>query len=157
MPETPTIRPAILADAPAVGELVARLLAELHDQPIDQAEVDRATIAAHRLLAEHPGFAALLAQDGGRAPVAVLTLSECCAIYAGGRFGEIAEFYVDPAWRSRGLGRQMIDAAFAEAKVRHWSRLEVGAPDLPRWQRTVDFYKACGFAEIGPRLERTIG
>lgn len=157
MPETLTIRPAILADAPAVGALVARLLAELHDEPIDQAEIDRATVTAHRLLAEHPGFAALLAQDAKRAPVAVLTLSECCAIYAGGRFGEIAEFYVDPAWRSRGLGRRMIDAAFAEAKVRRWSRLEVGAPDLPRWQRTVDFYKGCGFAEIGPRLKRAIG
>ena len=30
--------------------------------------------------------------------------------------------------------------------------IEVGAPDLPRWQRTVDFYKRYGFTEIGPRL-----
>jgi hypothetical protein len=30
--------------------------------------------------------------------------------------------------------------------------LEVGAPDVPRWQRTVDFYKRNGFKEVGPRL-----
>ncbi len=154
MTEMPAIRPATVADAPALGALVTRLLAELHGEAVDPAAIDGATFAAHRLLAEHPGFAAFLAEDSAQRPVAMLTLSECCSLYAGGLFGEIAEFYVDPAWRSHGLGQRMIEAAVEEAKARRWPRLEVGAPDLPRWQRTVDFYKRCGFTEIGPRLRR---
>ncbi|MFP6745114.1 MAG: hypothetical protein VCB77_08015, partial [Alphaproteobacteria bacterium] len=31
-----------------------------------------------------------------------------------------------------------------------WLELEVGAPDVPRWQRTVDFYLGYGFKEVGP-------
>ena len=38
-----------------------------------------------------------------------------------------------------------------------WQFLEVGAPGLPRWQRTVDFYLGNGFSVIGPRLERNTG
>ena len=84
--------------------------------------------------------------------VAALTLSECAALYAGGHFGEIAEFYVQPAHRSGGLGAKMLAAAAALASERGWPRLEVGAPDLPKWQRTFDFYQRCGFEEVGPRL-----
>ena len=31
--------------------------------------------------------------------------------------------------------------------------MEVGAPDLPSWQRSYDFYLNHGFKEVGPRLE----
>ncbi len=33
--------------------------------------------------------------------------------------------------------------------------LEVGAPSVPKWQRTVDFYLRNGFEEVGPRLYRS--
>ena len=33
------------------------------------------------------------------------------------------------------------------------NRVEVGAPDVPRWQRTVNFYLKEGFVEVGPRLK----
>jgi hypothetical protein len=35
--------------------------------------------------------------------------------------------------------------------------LEVGAPDAPRWQKSIDFYIRCGFEEIGPRLFLPLG
>jgi hypothetical protein len=35
--------------------------------------------------------------------------------------------------------------------------LEVGAPDTPRWQRSVDFYRSCDFIVVGPRLYMMIG
>lgn len=38
-------------------------------------------------------------------------LNECTAIYAGGKFDEISEFYVAPRHRSAGVGALLVDAA----------------------------------------------
>lgn len=145
-----TIRPAEPADARAVGTLVATLLAELYDREVAPDAIDGSAEAAGRLLGED-GFAAILG-FAEASPVAVLTLSLCKSVYAKGSFGEIAEFYVAPAHRSRRLGRRMVEAAIAYARRAGWPHLEVGAPHVPRWQRSVDFYQACGFTMVGPRL-----
>jgi GNAT superfamily N-acetyltransferase len=86
----------------------------------------------------------------------LLALNECAAIYAGGFFGEIADVYVLPPLRSAGIGGLLINAAVKFGRNRGWPFLEVGAPGLPRWQRTVDFYNRLGFKEIGPRLELSL-
>ena len=149
-----TLRLATAEDADTVAALTARLMEELAGELEEAYRPGRLAPVARRLLAGD-GFAALLAFDAAGEAVALLTLSECAAVYALGRFGEIAEFYVAPARRSSGLGARMVEAAAAQARARGWTRLEVGAPDLPRWQRTVDFYMRCGFAEVGPRLKLT--
>ena len=111
---------------------------------------------ATRLLDGPAGFWALIAVADNDKPVGLLTLSLCAAIYAGGSFGEIAELYVDPDYRSQRIAAELVAAAVAFAKERNWPRIEVGAPDLPRWQRTVDFYLKEGFVEVGPRLKRLL-
>jgi GNAT superfamily N-acetyltransferase len=83
-------------------------------------------------------------------------LNECAAIYAGGRFGEISEIYVVPDGRSKKVGALLIEAAAAFGRKREWPFIEVGAPSVPAWQRTVDFYLKRGFEEIGPRLQLTL-
>ena len=145
------IRRAHVDEAPVVAVLVARLLAELGGREPDT----RALLETTRKLIAAGDVAALLVLVDGR-PAGVLTLSQCAAIYAGGRFGEITELYVGPDDRSAGLGRRLIEAAVAHARKAGWTRLEVGAPDLPRWQRTADFYQANGFTVVGPRLQRRI-
>jgi len=86
-------------------------------------------------------------------PVALLTLNECASLYAGGRFGEICELYVRSSFRGGFVGHRLLDAAVALARNRRWRRLEVGAPPVPQWQRTVTFYERNGFVVIGPRLK----
>lgn len=85
-------------------------------------------------------------------PIGVLMLNECAAIYAGGRFGEITELYVRPEFRSMGVAAALVARAVDEGKKRGWKRLEVGAPEQPRWARTLTFYRRAGFADVGPRL-----
>jgi GNAT superfamily N-acetyltransferase len=85
--------------------------------------------------------------------VGMINLNECAAIYVGGKFGEVTELYVKPDFRSQKIGEQLIAKASGFARERGWSVLEVGAPDAPRSQRTVNFYLNNGFSEIGPRLE----
>ena len=147
-----TIRVAGPADAAVLGRLIADLLTELARKPGEEGQAASLEAVAAGLLAMPDNFTALIAEDAAGEAQAALTLSACAALYAGGSFGEIAEFYVAPPHRSSGLGARMVEAAAKFARDRGWPRLEVGAPDMPRWQRTLDFYRRCGFEEVGPRL-----
>ena len=142
------INQASVADAPVVANYVTGLLAELFDVERDPVATEA---TARKLLATPDLFAAFVAYRVDQ-PVGVLTLTTCVSIYAGGRFGEIAELCVDPDARSAGIGEALIAAASAYGRERGWSRLEVGAPPAARWARTIEFYERNGFTEIGPRL-----
>ena len=149
------IRPAQSQDAEQVGGMISRLLCELYPQLSDQYRPE-ATIATARRLLDDRAYCALLAVGGDGDIGGVVGLNECKAIYAHGAFGEIAELYVEPRFRSAGVGRQLVEAAVAHGRSRNWSMIEVGAPDVPRWQSTVDFYLRRGFVEVGPRLYREL-
>lgn len=147
------IKSATLEDAGTVAALIHRLLSELGDGGRIAAVEDYAEVCRKLLASDDDIFTAFLAYDSAEQPVGVVALSECAAVYARGRFGEITEFYVAPEQRSAGVGQRLLERAMAHGRARGWSRLEVGAPDVPRWARTVDFYKAKGFTEVGPRLK----
>ena len=145
---TISIRRANVEDAGLVAAAVDDLLLELFQtEPVGAARI--ASTAA--LLQQPDNLVAFLAFDNEQLAGA-LTLSTCFAVYAAGPFGEIAELYVAPAWRSRKVGAALIDAAINHARAKGWPSLEVGAPPAETWSRTVDFYKGYGFSEIGPRL-----
>ena len=71
-------------------------------------------------------------------------------------FGIIQEFYVDPAWRSRGVGGAMLERARAYAKGRGWRRLELCTPPLPAFDRTLAFYGRHGFEVTGGRKMKCV-
>ncbi len=98
-------------------------------------------------------YMAFLAIDESERVIGIITLGESGAVYAGGKFGVIHEFYIDPDVRSCGIGKQLIEEAKRKSLLLNWNRLEVGAPSYPEWKRTKDFYLREGFQEIGPRLK----
>jgi len=149
---------AMQSDLPEVLRLVERLLAELADETDEFAGLDRErTLSDLERERQANSFVALLARnDGGGAAIGVLTLTETFAIYAGGRYGVIDELYVEPAHRSAGIGRLLLEEAVAVARERGWRRLDVTAPPGPAWSRTVAFYERNGFVFTGPKLRRTI-
>lgn len=151
-----TIRLAAANDSEVVGDLVCRLLCEIVPDKYSLSDEGAFTITARTLLADDNGFWVVIAfhelADGVMNPVALMSLDEGRALYAHDCLGEIMELYIDPIHRSAGLGARMIEFAITFGRKRGWSILEVGAPDVPRWQRTVDFYLRCGFGEVGPRL-----
>ena len=146
------IRLAGEADAESVARLVLELFGELAPLGHSGYEAQAVTRTARNLLTGGDPVWAFLA-EAGRDPVGVLTLNQCASIYAGGRFGEISELYVRAPFRALGVGRRLVEAAAAFARLRGWSRLEVGAPETPKWERTVSFYRRAGFSEVGPRLK----
>jgi len=140
------------AESEIVGELVYSLLMELFSEQIHLFPIEKMKKAAAELLIPGSGVWSFLAMNGDEV-VGMMNLNECAAIYAGGKFGEISELYIKPDFRSQKIGAQLITQARDFARERAWEILEVGAPDVPRCQRTVNFYLNNGFSEIGPRLE----
>lgn len=134
------------SDAPAVAELVAALLTELGGAPVDLEPV------AKDVLARDDRVACFLAFDDDRA-VGVILLSEGYAMFARGAFGQITELYVRPELRSAGIAARLLEQALSYGRGRGWRRIDVGAPTQPQWARTVAFYKANGFVDVGPRLK----
>lgn len=61
--------------------------------------------------------------------------------------------YVKPGVRSSSVGEALLKAAAEVAREHSWSRLEVGTPEQPVWNRTLAFYKRNGFIETGVRLK----
>ena len=149
-----TTRIATPDDADTVGGFVCDLLAELHPDGGERALRADRIATADNLLTDR-SISAYVAETAGT-PVGVITLNACAAVYAGGMFGEICELYVVPRHRSDGVGHLLIKAAIDHARKQGWQTLEVGAPDVPAWARTVAFYNREGFSEIGPRLHLTV-
>lgn len=147
-----TIRTATPADYNAVGSLTWDLLFELSPEWVAEQSRETYVETSNTLLSKGENFWALVAEFNGDI-IATLNINECAAIYAGGAFGEISEFYIKPEFRSKGVGAGLIEAAKSFGADKGWTILEVGAPSPEQWQRTIDFYLKNGFTAIGPRLE----
>lgn len=132
--------------------MVFELISELSAPKPPGATAKEVLGTARELLNGDNVWAFLAESDAGQ-PAGVLTLNRCAAIYAGGHFGEITELYVRPAFRSQTVGRQLICAAIEFGKEQGWRRLEVCAPPMPQWERTLSFYQQNGFVALGPRLK----
>jgi GNAT superfamily N-acetyltransferase len=144
------VRAASVADAPAAAAGVRELLVELGGTP-PAADVMEAVT---RELIEDPDNGAVLVAEAGGVLIGVLAASWPVAIHSAGRYGLIQDLWVDPAWRSRAIGRELLQAFFALAVQRGASRVEVGIPrdDFPRLEATRRFYLDNGFSSLGARL-----
>ena len=147
------IRRASAKDYFVVAKMITLLLSEVGGTPVKEESF--ISISKEFLTTKSNHFSAFLAYtdtDSTRC-VGMLTVTEVSALYAGGSFGVIQEFYVIPMERSKGIGHQLLKNVIDYGHQRKWKRFEVGAPSLQKWSRTVDFYRREGFEEIGPRLK----
>lgn len=144
---------ANLEDTHAIASMIGKLLDEIM-QSIDHQVFDfseEGTVQLLKSLLENGRYVVFVAHDSDARLVGVITLVESCALYAGGFIGTIPEFYVDPGWRSQGVGTALVEAARSYAQLRGWKRLEVATPPLPQFARTLAFYERQGFEITGGR------
>ncbi|MCJ8299425.1 MAG: GNAT family N-acetyltransferase [Pseudomonadales bacterium] len=137
-----------------VAELVKELLVEL--EPGNAAAIDNMQLAqiAKSLLSSGKMWAFLVRHNDSN--IAVITLHECAAIYAGGVFGEISELFVKPEYRSAKVGDLLLRSAIDKSRELGWKRLEVGSPPANESPRTIKFYENKGFKCSGLRLRYLI-
>lgn len=152
------VREATAEDVPAVAAAVAELLVELSGGGPESAELEEAT----RKLAGDKGEGTLLVAEAGGEDegtiVGVLAASWQHAIHVPGRYGTIQDLWVHPDWRSRAIGRDLVDAYCEIARREGAKRLEVGLPreSFERIAATEAFYEANGFEHLGPRMRRRL-
>jgi GNAT superfamily N-acetyltransferase len=148
------VRMARLEDVEAVAGAVRALLVELDgDPPAVQAMQDAA-----RALIEGPAAGAVLVAEDDEALVGVLAASWQSAIHVPGGYALIQDLWVDPDWRSRAVGRELLQALCDLARGRGMPRIEVGLPreSFARFAATEAFYLANGFTPNGPRMRRAL-
>lgn len=83
--------------------------------------------------------------------IGFISAYEGYALYTQGAFGTISELYVEPEYRSKGIGKELIVKLKELAIHRKWSRFEVTTPPLPEFEKTLNFYEEDGFSITGGR------
>ena len=136
------------AIATMVGELLREIMALVRDKSFvfEYAE----TVGRARTWMKEGRYTVVLARVDAT-PVGFLALSESYALYTGGVYGTIPEFYVRPMYRSQGIGAALLAEATQIGWQRGWIRLEVTTPPLPQFHRTLSFYQRNQFTISGGR------
>ncbi|HZH03816.1 MAG TPA: GNAT family N-acetyltransferase, partial [Myxococcaceae bacterium] len=100
------IRPGRRGDVEAISNLLVELG---YPQGADMATV-------HWVIS-HPETETIIAADTADRPVGLLTLSHRPQLRMRGRIITIDELVVQPAWRRRGVARELVKKAMERAKV----------------------------------------
>jgi GNAT superfamily N-acetyltransferase len=150
-----TVREAGAADVTVVAAAVENLLLELGGRRPERPELEAEVRA---LLDDPAGGSVLIAEADGKI-VGVLSASWQRAIHVPGIYATIQDLWVDEAWRSRGVGAELVEAIASQARARGVSRLEVGLPreTFAAIASTESFYERNGFEPLGPRMRRLLG
>jgi ribosomal protein S18 acetylase RimI-like enzyme len=131
------IRLADRDDADAIGRLLYAF-----NREFDEPAPEPAALAERmRQLLDGGDTLVVLAGDG---PDGLAVLRFRAAIWSPGLESYLAELYVPPARRGRGLGRQLMEAALREARARGADSMDIGVdePDLAARR----LYESLGFS-----------
>lgn len=146
------IRRATPEQSAAITEMVGELLEEIMNSIGEKAfnfDRDETKERLRQFLVDQRSLV-FVAEDAGY-EAGFIALYESYALYAEGAFGTIPELYVRPAYRSRGVGKMLVEKAKEFAAAKRWTRLEVTTPPLPQFERTLRFYEKEGFSISGGR------
>jgi GNAT superfamily N-acetyltransferase len=148
------VRGAQPSDVAAAAAGVEALLAELGGRPPSRPAIE-AEIQA--LIEDEAAGGVLVAEADGEI-VGLLGSSWQRAIHVPGRYVVVQDLWVDPAWRSAGVGAALIEELAELAAAQGAPRLEVGLPreDFAAIEQTTAFYRSNGFEHLGPRMRRQL-
>lgn len=150
-------RKATSNDSECIGELVVQLTSEICELTnAKHFDIDlNGTIKRCRELLIDGHYVAIIGFHENTA-VAVVTMSETYALYAGGKIGIIQEFYVAPEYRASGVGSMLVENVKAHGIQMNWSCIELCTPPLPEFERALNFYLQNGLKPVGGRKMRQV-
>ncbi|WP_345986450.1 GNAT family N-acetyltransferase [Sulfurimonas sp. HSL-1656] len=151
---TPVIIQATPEDARPISVLTGELLHEIMERIAIKAfrfNPKETEERARKLLSRGVYYVFLAEDSESGEAVGFLSLYESYALYAEGAYGTIPELYVRPPYRSKGVGRQLLQQARDFAVAKGWKRLEVTTPPLPQFDNTLAFYERNAFEISGGR------
>lgn len=133
-----------------VGELLDEIMQRI-DSPVFDFDLEQTSQRLRGFIVDEKNFVFAAKDDDSKEIIGFVTLYESFTLYAEGEFGTMAELYVRPAYRSKGIGKMLIEKAKCFGEERGWSRLEVTTPPLPAFDDTLDFYEREHFEITGGR------
>ncbi len=131
-----SVRRAEAGDAAAVGQLLYDFNQE-YEEPTPPPEVLAVRIKELLVFGD---TVVLLAGEG---PDGLAVLRFRPGIWSSSQECYLAELYVAPPERGRGLGRALMDAALQEARERHADRIDLGTSETDVVARRL--YESLGF------------
>lgn len=142
----PTIRPATLADIPAITAIYAHAVrhgtASFELDPPDETEMKRRMASL-----VDGGFPYLAAEEGGELlGYAYAGLYRTRPAY---RFTLEDSIYVAPERHRRGIGRALLEALLAQSQARGFRQIIAVIGDSPTQASSVALHRAAGFAMVG--------
>jgi GNAT superfamily N-acetyltransferase len=150
-----TVRTATPDDVPVIAGLRRAWTEENAGQPVDDPSFD--DVFAEWFAGEAHQRVTWLAEDDGRVlgMLNLLVFTRMPRPRAAeapahpGQWGYVANVYVVPGDRDRGIGRLLLDAVTAHADKNHYARLVLSPSE-----RSVPFYERAGFAPATSLLLR---
>jgi GNAT superfamily N-acetyltransferase len=152
------VRRASADDVPAIAALRRAWTEEQAGAPIEDDDFE-AELAEWFAREQHQCVTWLA--DVGQRPVGMLNLmvftrmpKPRSAAFGGAarQWGYVANVYVDPEHRNRGIGRALLDEAVAHADARGFARLLLSPSE-----RSVPLYQRAGFAPATSLMVRRAG
>lgn len=149
-----TVERASRSDVAGVVIASQELLLELGATPPPAAALERSV----RELIDDDTAGVVLVARTDRDVIGLLGASWQVAIHVPGRYATIQDLWVHPMWRSRSIGRELIDALVEACHGRGVARIEVGLPreSFRALGATEAFYLDNDFAPLGPRMRRVL-
>lgn len=145
--------------AETLAVLVGELLREIMDRigiDVFHFDLEETKERLADFISTEKNFVFTASETATGKTVGFVTVYEGYALYAEGAFGTMAELYVQPQFRSRGIGKMLIQAVKDFGDERGWKRLEVTTPPLPQFDATLAFYEREGFEISGGRKLKTV-
>ena len=140
-----TVRRAVAADTAQVIDLINEL-----ERTFSFAITDKdSNLCKFQQFIAEGKYTVFVAETTAREFVGVITLAGCIAFYAEGEMGMIHEFYVQEAYRSQGVAKQLMDAAKLFARQKGWPTLELSTPHHSKNESAKRFYLKEGFQDFG--------
>ncbi len=137
-----------------VGELLAEIMDAIGEKVFNFDKVQTES-RARRLVSAGTYWIFIARERRSKTAVGFVSLYESFALYAEGAYGTMPELYVRPEWRSRSIGKLLLETVRNIARKKGWHRIEVTTPPLPEFQRTLKFYETNGFSITGGRKLKT--
>ena len=145
--------------AETIAILVGELLQEIMDRigiDVFHFDLEETKSRLVEFIEHEKNFVFVAIDQNTNEMIGFVTVYEGYALYAEGAFGTMAELYVKPSYRSKGIGKMLIQSVKEFGDQRGWKRLEVTTPPLPQFDATLSFYEREGFEISGGRKLKVV-
>jgi GNAT superfamily N-acetyltransferase len=149
----PDIRRAVPDDARQVAVLAGEALNEMMSMIGKSGFRFRLAemIAERAAFLECGEYAIYIASTPRGHPLGFLTLFESQANHISDPFGTVAELYVRPEYRRRGIGHWLLEQAKSHARSHRWTSLQLAMPASVQPGGALAFFERKRFADAGGR------